>query len=178
MREAMWQQSLQPPKRKETIGIIINLRLLAIDRIVYCRVINGSKLWITNAGVSDWMFVLAVTDKGAGAGRRMTGFIVESNTPGVSFGDKLVNMGQRCSGLCFENYVASFFCDFYFIDTRPVFFDNVVVPNSNVLGSVGQGFKIAMGAFDNTRPPVAIGAVGVARRAMDEVSSIHVSATL
>lgn len=63
-----------------------------------CRVINGSKLWITNAGVSDWMFVLAVTDKAAGAGRRMTGFIVDSNNPGVSFGDKLVNMGQRCSG--------------------------------------------------------------------------------
>lgn len=58
------------------------------------------------------------------------------------------------------------------IDTRPVFFDNVVVPGENVLGSVGQGFKIAMGAFDNTRPPVAIGAVGVARRAMDEVCQV------
>lgn len=45
-----------------------------------------------------------------------------------------------------------------------------MVSEENVLGSVGQGFKIAMGAFDNTRPPVAIGAVGVARRAMDEVS--------
>jgi acyl-CoA dehydrogenase len=66
-------------------------------------VINGSKLWITNAGVSDWMFVLAVTDKGAGAGKRMTGFIVDSNTPGVVFGDKLVNMGQRCSGTV--NYI-------------------------------------------------------------------------
>lgn len=62
------------------------------------RVINGSKIWITNAGVSDWLFVLAVTDASASAGRRMTGFIVDSNTPGVSFGEKLVNMGQRCSG--------------------------------------------------------------------------------
>lgn len=60
-------------------------------------------------------------------------------------------------------------------DTRPVFFDNVVVPQENVLGSEGQGFKIAMGAFDNTRPPVAIGAVGVARRAMDEVFLIVMS---
>jgi acyl-CoA dehydrogenase len=117
---------------------------------VHVRVINGSKIWITNAGVSNWLFVLAVTDKGASAGRRMTGFIVDSDSPGVSFGEKLVNMGQRCS------------------DTRPVFFDNVVVPQENVLGSEGFGFKIAMGAFDNTRPPVAIGAVGVARRAMDE----------
>ena len=62
------------------------------------RVINGSKIWITNAGVSNWLFVLAVTDKGASAGRRMTGFIVDSDAPGVSFGEKLVNMGQRCSG--------------------------------------------------------------------------------
>lgn len=112
--------------------------------------LNGSKLWITNAGVSNWLFVLAVTDPTASAGRRMSGFIVDSNSPGVVFGDKLVNMGQRCS------------------DTRPVFFDNVFVPAANLLGSEGAGFKIAMGAFDNTRPPVAIGAVGVARRAMDE----------
>ena len=62
-------------------------------------------------------------------------------------------MGQRCS------------------DTRPLFFDNVVVPEENVLGREGMGFKVAMGAFDNTRPPVASGAVGVARRAMDEVSA-------
>ena len=150
-------------------------------------VINGSKLWITNGGVADWYFVLAgevgsasksayyagvcslpspltpfpphrsrpipfasVTDKSASAGKAMTGFIVDASTEGVSAGDKLVNMGQRCS------------------DTRPLFFDNVVVPEENVLGEVGAGFKIAMGAFDNTRPPVAAGAVGVARRAMDE----------
>lgn len=113
-------------------------------------VINGSKLWITNAGVSNWLFVLAVTDKGASAGKRMSGFIVDSNSEGVSFGEKLVNLGQRCS------------------DTRPVFFDNVRVPAENMLGSEGQGFKMAMGAFDHTRPSVAIGAVGLARRAMDE----------
>lgn len=69
--------------------------------IIINRVINGSKIWITNAGVSNWLFVLAVTDKSAGAGKRMTGFIVDSNTPGVSFGDKLINMGQRCSGKLF-----------------------------------------------------------------------------
>jgi acyl-CoA dehydrogenase len=99
----------------------------------------------------------------------MTGFIVDSNTPGVSFGDKLVNMGQRCSGL--STSLTPPLADLS-PDTRPVFFDNVVVPKENVLGKEGFGFKIAMGAFDNTRPPVAIGAVGVARRAMDEVSSL------
>jgi acyl-CoA dehydrogenase len=80
----------------------------------------------------------------------MTGFVVDANAAGVSVGAKLVNLGQRCS------------------DTRPLFFDNVVVPAENVLGAEGSGFKVAMSAFDNTRPPVAAGAVGVARRAMDE----------
>ena len=80
----------------------------------------------------------------------MTGFVVDANSPGISVGEKLVNMGQRCS------------------DTRPLFFDNVVVPAENVLGAEGAGFKVAMGAFDNTRPPVAAGAIGVSRRAMDE----------
>jgi acyl-CoA dehydrogenase len=55
-------------------------------------------------------------------------------------------MGQKCS------------------DTRGVTFENVVIPDSQRLGGVGKGFKIAMGAFDYTRPPVAIGAVGLARR--------------
>jgi len=59
-------------------------------------------------------------------------------------------MGQRCS------------------DTRGITFEDVRVPAKNVLGAPGKGFKIAMGAFDFTRPPVAAGAVGLARRAMDE----------
>ena len=101
-------------------------------------------------GDGGWYFVLAVTDPTASAGKRMTGFVVYANTPGISVGEKLVNMGQRCS------------------DTRPLFFDNVVVPAENILGVEGNGFKVAMGAFDNTRPPVAAGAVGVARRAMNE----------
>ncbi len=117
-------------------------------------VINGSKMWITNGGVAKesggWYFVLARTDMEAGPGKAMTGFIVDADTPGITVGDKLVNMGQRCS------------------DTRPLFFEDVVVPKENILGAEGNGFKLAMGAFDNTRPPVAAGAVGVARRAMDE----------
>lgn len=54
-----------------------------------------------------------------------TGFVVDAKTAGVSVGDKLVNMGQRCS------------------DTRPLFFEDVVVPHDNVVGEVGAGFKIA-----------------------------------
>ena len=80
----------------------------------------------------------------------MTGFIVDADTPGVTPGGKEVNMGQRCS------------------DTRGIVFQDVEVPAENVLGSEGQGFKIAMGAFDHTRPPVAIGAVELARCCFDE----------
>mmetsp|Transcript_5066 Transcript_5066/g.5953 ORF Transcript_5066/g.5953 Transcript_5066/m.5953 type:complete len:413 (+) Transcript_5066:103-1341(+) len=112
-------------------------------------VINGQKMWITNGGVANWYFVLAKTDPTAGA-KGMTGFIVDGDSPGITVGRKEINMGQRCS------------------DTRGITFEDVEVPEENVLGTEGVGFKIAMGAFDHTRPPVAIGAVGLARRAMDE----------
>eukprot|EP01100_Stratorugosa_tubuloviscum_P002699 TRINITY_DN1641_c0_g1_i1.p1 TRINITY_DN1641_c0_g1~~TRINITY_DN1641_c0_g1_i1.p1 ORF type:complete len:271 (-),score=155.39 TRINITY_DN1641_c0_g1_i1:175-987(-) len=120
-------------------------------------VLNGQKMWITNGGVANWYFVLAKTDVNASAGKSMTAFIVERDWPGVSLGKKEINLGQRCS------------------DTRGVFFDNVVVPDANRLGQVGQGFKIAMGAFDITRPTVAAGAVGLAHRALHEASAYAVT---
>ncbi|KAH3778115.1 medium-chain specific acyl-CoA dehydrogenase, mitochondrial-like [Dreissena polymorpha] len=115
-------------------------------------VINGQKMWITNGGHANWYFVLARTnlDKSCPAGKAFTGFIVEADTPGVIKGRKEINMGQRAS------------------DTRGITFEEVVVPAENVLTAEGMGFKIAMGAFDKTRPPVAAGAVGLAQRAMDE----------
>jgi len=117
-------------------------------------VINGSKMWITNGGVANWYFVLARTDPDpkTSTGKAFTGFIVDADTPGITRGRKEINMGQRAS------------------DTRGITFDDVVVPAENVLGSEGIGFKIAMGAFDKTRPPVAAGAVGLAQRAMDEAT--------
>jgi len=99
--------------------------------------------------VANWFFVLAKTDPKAGH-KGMTGFIVDAKAPGVTVGRKEINLGQRCS------------------DTRGITFEDVVVPAANRLGAEGEGFKIAMKAFDNTRPPVAIGAVGLARRAADE----------
>jgi acyl-CoA dehydrogenase len=113
-------------------------------------VINGSKMWITNGSVAKWYFVLAKTDADAKAGSAFTGFIVDADSPGITVGRKEINIGQRCS------------------DTRGITFEDVEVPEENVLGAPGYGFKIAMQAFDITRPPVAIGAVGLARRAFDE----------
>ncbi|XP_067662803.1 medium-chain specific acyl-CoA dehydrogenase, mitochondrial-like [Haliotis asinina] len=117
-------------------------------------VLNGQKMWITNGGHANWYFVLARTDPDpkAPAGKAFTGFIVDRDTPGVVPGRKEWNMGQRAS------------------DTRGITFEDVVVPAENVLGQEGIGFKIAMGAFDKTRPPVAAGAVGLAQRALDEAT--------
>jgi acyl-CoA dehydrogenase len=115
-------------------------------------VISGQKMWITNGSVANWYFVLAKTDGDESAGKAFTGFIVDANSPGITVGRKEINMGQRAS------------------DTRGITFDEVVVPDENRLGNVGQGFKIAMGAFDTTRPLVAAAAVGLARRALDEAT--------
>jgi len=117
-------------------------------------VINGQKMWITNGGVANYYFVLARTnpDPKCPASKAFTGFIVDADTPGVTPGRKEKNMGQRCS------------------DTRGITFEDVVVPEENVLIGEGAGFKVAMGAFDKTRPPVAAGAVGISQRALDEAT--------
>ncbi|KAG8936550.1 hypothetical protein FRC03_000080 [Tulasnella sp. 419] len=115
-------------------------------------VINGSKMWITNSGHANWFFVLAKTDPSAKPSSSMTGFVVEANTPGIIVGKKEINMGQRCS------------------DTRMVMFEDVEVPEENVLGKPGDGFKIAMKAFDITRPLVASAAVGLSQRALEEAT--------
>merc|ERR1711872_1013383 len=101
---------------------------------------------------ADFYFVLARTnpDPKCPTSKAFTGFIVDADTPGVTPGRKEKNMGQRCS------------------DTRGITFEDVVVPQENVLIGEGAGFKVAMGAFDKTRPPVAAGAVGISQRAMDE----------
>uniref|UniRef100_A0A0K3C772 Medium-chain specific acyl-CoA dehydrogenase, mitochondrial n=1 Tax=Rhodotorula toruloides TaxID=5286 RepID=A0A0K3C772_RHOTO len=113
-------------------------------------VLNGQKCWITNGGC--WYFVLAKTDPTAKPHKALSGFIVDASTPGITVENKLINMGQRCS------------------DTRIINFENVVVGKENLLGREGDGFKIAMGAFDITRPLVASGAVGLAQRALAEAA--------
>ncbi|PKN56321.1 MAG: acyl-CoA dehydrogenase [Deltaproteobacteria bacterium HGW-Deltaproteobacteria-14] len=112
-------------------------------------VINGTKQWITNAAKANWYFVLAKTDPAAGH-RGMTGFVVPRDTPGVSVGRKEKNMGQRAS------------------DTRQVVFEDVEIPADHIVGEEGHGFKVAMAAFDITRPMVASCAVGLAKRALNE----------
>ncbi|XP_022917447.2 medium-chain specific acyl-CoA dehydrogenase, mitochondrial [Onthophagus taurus] len=117
-------------------------------------ILNGQKMWITNGGVANWYFVLARTnpDPKAPASNAFTGFIVEREWEGVNPGRKEINMGQRAS------------------DTRGITFEDVRIPEENILIGEGAGFKIAMMTFDKTRPPVAAGAVGLARRCLDEAT--------
>ena len=111
-------------------------------------VLTGGKMWITNGSVADWYFVLAYTDPEK-KHKGMSAFIVPRSSPGIEVGKKEKNMGQRAS------------------DTRAVSFNEVKVSKANRLGNEGDGFKIAMGAFDHTRPIVAAAAVGLARSAFD-----------
>ena len=112
-------------------------------------VLNGSKTFITNASVADWYAVFAYTDREA-KHKGMSAFVVDRNLPGLSVAKPFNKLGQRAS------------------DTAEVVFENVRVPAANLLGKEGQGFLIAMQVFDRSRIPTAIGAVGVARRAMEE----------
>jgi acyl-CoA dehydrogenase len=110
--------------------------------------LNGEKMWITNGSKAKWYFVLATLDPSQGH-RAMVAFVIPSNLDGIKVGKKEVNMGQRCS------------------DTRGIVFSNVKVPKKYLLGKEGEGFKIAMKAFDLSRPAVASLAVGIAQCAMD-----------
>ena len=112
-------------------------------------ILNGSKTFITGATVADFYTVFAYTDP-AVRYNGMSCFIVDRNWEGVSVGKPFEKMGQHAS------------------DTAEVVFDNVKVPESHILGEEGMGFLIAMKVFDRSRPGTAAGALGVARRALDE----------
>ena len=111
--------------------------------------LNGVKTFITGATVADWYTIFAYTDPEKRY-NGMSAFLVDRDSPGLSVGKPFDKMGQRAS------------------DTAEVVLDNVRVPAQNRLGEEGQGFMIAMKVFDYSRPGVGAGAVGVARRAMDE----------
>ena len=112
-------------------------------------VLNGSKTFISNASVADFFVVFAKTDKEAGH-RGISAFVVPRESDGFSVSKHFDKLGQRAS------------------DTAEISFDEVAVPAANLLGKEGQGFYVAMGVFDFSRPTVAGGAIGVAKRAYDE----------
>jgi len=111
-------------------------------------VLNGSKMFITNAGQAAWFVVFASTDREAGH-RGLSAFVVPADSEGVVVEKHLDKLGQRAT------------------DTSALAFHEARVPQANRLGEEGEGFKIAMRTLDFTRPGTAIGAVGVARAAFD-----------
>jgi acyl-CoA dehydrogenase len=112
-------------------------------------VINGSKTFITNAGIAKTTVVFASTDPTRGA-RGLSAFIVPMDTPGVKVGKHENKMGHRAS------------------DTAELYFDDVRIPVANLLRREGFGFIIAMKTLDMARPAVGAGAVGLARAAYEE----------
>ncbi len=115
-------------------------------------VINGVKRWITNAGISEFYTVMAVSDPGLTGGNRSRGisaFVVEKGDAGVTFGAKERKLGIKGS------------------PTREVYLDHVRIPADRMIGEEGTGFETAMKTLDHTRITIAAQAVGVAQGALD-----------
>lgn len=112
-------------------------------------VINGTKIFITNAGAADVYIIFAMTDKSKGT-RGISAFIVEKDTPGFTIGQHEKKLGIRGSA------------------TSELIFNNCRVPAENLLGKEGQGFKVAMTTLDGGRIGIAAQALGIAEGALEE----------
>lgn len=107
-------------------------------------IINGQKMWITNAGFADLFTVFAKID-----GEHFTGFLIEAGTPGISLGDEEIKLGIKGSS------------------TRQVFFENVKIPADNLLGEVGKGHKIAFNVLNIGRYKLGAMVMGGSKGAID-----------
>ena len=112
-------------------------------------ILNGVKTWITNAGVSEYYTVMAVTDPDGARGRNISAFVVEKSDEGFAFGEKERKLGIKGS------------------PTRELLFDNVRLPGDRIVGAPGEGLKIALRTLDHTRVTIAAQAIGIAQGALD-----------
>jgi len=111
-------------------------------------VLNGTKAWITNAGVSQWYTVMAVTEPGKGA-NGISAFVVHIDDPGFEVGTKERKLGIKGSPTC------------------EIHFADCTIPADRIIGEPGTGFKTALKTLDQTRPTVGAQAVGIAQGALD-----------
>ncbi len=111
-------------------------------------ILDGSKIFITNAGYADIYIIMAMTDKSQGT-RGISAFIVEADTPGFTIGKKEAKMGIKGSSTC------------------ELIFENCRIPKENLLGKEGKGFGIAMKTLDGGRVGIAAQALGIAQGAID-----------
>ena len=116
-------------------------------------ILNGNKIFITNAPVADTYVVFAVTTPGIGT-KGISAFIVEKGWEGFEFGDHYDKLGIRSSS------------------TAELIFNNVKVPKENLLGKEGQGFRIAMATLDGGRIDIATQALGIAQGAAVDRKSV------
>ncbi len=111
--------------------------------------LNGQKAWITNAGVSQFYTVMAVTDPDGPRGGNISAFVVEKSDPGFSFGEPEHKLGIKGSPTC------------------ELLFDQCVIPEDRMIGARGEGLKIALRTLDHTRVTIGAQAVGIAQGALD-----------
>ncbi|MDI2027886.1 acyl-CoA dehydrogenase [Saccharopolyspora sp. TS4A08] len=112
-------------------------------------VLNGSKCWITNGGVSKWYTVMAVTDPDKGA-NGISAFAVHADDPGFTVGPKEKKLGIKGS------------------PTVELYFEDATIPADRIIGEPGTGFKTALKTLDHTRPTIGAQAVGIAQGALDQ----------
>ncbi len=142
--EAMFSYALSEP---EAGSDAVAMRTRAVrDGDSY--VLNGTKRWITNAGVSRFYTVMAVTDAGAGASG-ISAFVIEQGDEGFSVGAPEHKLGIKGS------------------PTRELYFDNCVIPADRLVGAEGSGFRTALATLDHTRITIAAQALGIAQGALD-----------
>jgi alkylation response protein AidB-like acyl-CoA dehydrogenase len=111
-------------------------------------VLNGTKCWITNAGISTYYTVMAVTDPSKGP-KGISAFVVHKDDPGFSVGTKERKLGIKGS------------------PTREIHFDNCTIPENRIIGEAGTGFKTALATLDHTRLTIGAQALGIAQGALD-----------
>jgi alkylation response protein AidB-like acyl-CoA dehydrogenase len=111
-------------------------------------VLNGTKAWITNAGVSTWYTVMAVTDPDRGA-NGISAFVVHKDDQGFAVGAKERKLGIKGSPTC------------------ELYFENCVIPADRIIGAPGSGFKTALRTLDHTRLAIGAQALGIAQGAFD-----------
>jgi len=116
-------------------------------------VLDGQKSWITNAGISQYYTVLAVTDPDAPRGRGVTAFVVERDDKGFTFGEPERKLGIKGS------------------PTRELHFDGCRIPADRMVGERGQGLRLALQTLDHTRVTIGAQAVGIAQGALDAATA-------
>jgi alkylation response protein AidB-like acyl-CoA dehydrogenase len=144
--EAMFSYALSEPEAGSDAAAMRTRAVRTASGDAY--VLNGVKRWITNAGVSKYYTVMAVTDPDAGA-NGISAFVLESSDAGFTFGAPEHKLGIKGS------------------PTRELYFDDCVIPADRLIGAEGEGFKIALRTLDHTRITIAAQAVGIGQGALD-----------